>query len=217
MKQKLLELLNAKFLGKGTRKDVLAQLATAFSLQATTEEEAQALVDKLTDEQVTDFQKEYRSEIDSEISKATKTALEKAGKGNGGDPEPKPEEGEDKTDPTDIATIIANAVAKATTPLMEEISAIKSGKTTETRLSQINDILKDAKDETLKNTISKNFGRMSFESDESFAEYLTEIQTDVTTSNQKITNQGLTNHRPGTGGAGSSGKLSESDYDAMVQ
>lgn len=199
MKQKLLELLNAKFLGKGTRKDVLAQLATAFSLQATTEEEAQALVDKLTDEQVTDFQKEYRSEIDSEISKATKTALEKAGKGSGGAPEPKPEEGEGNPEPTDIATIIANAVAKATTPLMEKINAIESGKTTETRLSQINDILKDAKDETLKNTISKNFARMSFENDESFAEYLTEIQTDVTTSNQTITNQGLTNHRPGFG------------------
>lgn len=68
MKQKLLELLTAKYLGKGTRKDTLARLAAAYSLQCTTEEEeAQALVNKLTDEQVTDFEKEYRSEVDSKL------------------------------------------------------------------------------------------------------------------------------------------------------
>ncbi|MBF0597325.1 hypothetical protein [Faecalibacter rhinopitheci] len=67
MKQKLLELLTAKYLGKGTHKDTLARLAAAYSLQCTTEEEAQALVNKLTDEQVTDFEKEYRSEVDSKL------------------------------------------------------------------------------------------------------------------------------------------------------
>jgi len=215
MKQKLLELLNAKFLGKGTRKDTLERLASAYTVQVTTEEEASALVEKITQEQVTNFEKEYRSDVDSEISKATKTALEKAGRDKE-EEEPKPEGGEENPDPKDIATIIANAVAKATNPLMEEITAIKSGKTSETRLSQINDILKDAKDETLKNTISKNFGRMSFENDETFAEYLTEIQADVTTSNQTITNQGLSNHRPGAGGAGNGGKLSETEYEGIV-
>jgi|GEM_PF-847380 len=205
MKQKLLELLTAKFLGKGTtRKDVLARLATAYSLQITTEEEAQALVEKLTDEQVTEFQKELRSEVDSEIAKATKTALENAGKGKGGEgageqgPEPGKGEG-GSSDPADIASIVANAIEKATAPLLQEINSIKAGKTTETRLSQINDILKDVKDETLKNTISKNFPRMSFENDEEFAEYLAEIQTDVTTSNQSFINQGLTNHQPSFG------------------
>ncbi|WP_291076361.1 MULTISPECIES: hypothetical protein [unclassified Empedobacter] len=202
MKQKLLELLNTRFLSKGVRKDVLARLATAYSLQITTEEEAQALVEKLTDEQVTEFQKELRSEVDSEIAKATKTALENAGKSKGGegegDPEPKKEEG-GNSDPADIASIVANAIEKATAPLLQEINSIKAGKTTETRLSQINDILKDVKDETLKNTISKNFPRMSFENDEEFAEYLAEIQTDVTTSNQSFINQGLTNHQPSFG------------------
>ncbi len=202
MKQKLLELLNTRFLGKGVRKDVLARLATAYSLQITTEEEAQALVEKLTDEQVTEFQKELRSEVDSEIAKATKTALENAGKSKGGEGEGDPEPGKDEggnSDPTDIASIVAAAIEKANAPLLQEINSIKAGKTTETRLSQINDILKDVKDETLKNTISKNFPRMSFENDEEFAEYLAEIQTDVTTSNQSFINQGLTNHQPSFG------------------
>ena len=220
MKQKLLELLTAKFLGKGTtRKDTLARLASAFATQCTTEEEAQALIDKVTVEQVTDFEKEHRSEVDSEIAKATKTALENAGKGKGGEGDQNPEPGKGEggsSDPTDIASIVAAAIEKANAPLLQEINSIKAGKTTETRLSQINDILKDVKDETLKNTISKNFPRMSFENDEEFAEYLAEIQTDVTTSNQSFINQGLTNHQPGNGGGAPTGKLTEAEYDNIV-
>ena len=95
MKQKLQELLSEKF--KGTRKDTLARLATAYSLQCTTEEEAQALVEKLQLNQVTEFEKEYRSEVDSEISKAVNTAKNKGKEGEGN-----PSAGEEnKTDPTE--------------------------------------------------------------------------------------------------------------------
>ena len=218
MKQKLLELLNTRFLGKGVRKDVLARLATAYSLQITTEEEAQALVEKLTDEQVTEFQKELRSEVDSEIAKATKTALENAGKGKGGEgegnPEPKKEEG-GSSDPADIASIIAAAIEKANAPLLQEINSIKAGKTTETRLSRMEEVLKDVNPELKAKTL-KDFGRMSFENDESFEEYLTETTTDIQTINQTIVNQGLAGHRPGNGGAGSGDTFTEADYDAMV-
>lgn len=216
MKQKLLELLNTRFLGKGVRKDVLARLATAYSLQITTEEEAQALVEKLTDEQVTEFQKELRSEVDSEIAKATKTALENAGKSKGGegDPEPKKEEG-GNSDPADIASIVANAIEKATAPLLQEINSIKAGKTTETRLSRMEEVLKDVNPELKAKTL-KDFGRMSFENDESFEEYLTETTSDIQTINQTIVNQGLAGHQPGNGEAGKGGKLSDAEYDDMV-
>ncbi|MDH1602358.1 hypothetical protein [Empedobacter sp. GD03739] len=218
MKHKLLELLNARFLGKGVRKDVLARLATAYSLQITTEEEAQALVEKLTDEQVTEFQKELRSEVDSEIAKATKTALENAGKGKGGegagDPEPKKEEG-GSSDPTDIASIVANAIEKATTPLLQEINSIKASKTTETRLSRMEEVLKDVNPELKAKTL-KDFGRMAFENDESFEEYLTETTTDIQTINQTIVNQGLAGHQPGNGGGAPTGKLTEAEYDNIV-
>jgi len=219
MKQKLLELLTAKFLGKGTtRKDTLARLASAFATQCTTEEEAQALIDKVTVEQVTDFEKEHRSEVDSEIAKATKTALENAGKGKGGEgagnPEPKKEEG-GSSDPTDIASIVAAAIEKANAPLLQEIANIKAGKTTETRLSRMEEVLKDVNPELKAKTL-KDFGRMSFENDDSFEEYLTETTTDIQTINQTIVNQGLAGHQPGNGGAGKGGKLSEAEYDDMV-
>lgn len=220
MKHKLLELLNARFLGKGVRKDVLARLATAYSLQITTEEEAQALVEKLTDEQVTEFQKELRSEVDSEIAKATKTALENAGKGKGGEgageqgPEPGKGEG-GSSDPTDIASIIAAAIEKANVPLLQEINSIKAGKTTETRLSRMEEVLKDVNPELKAKTL-KDFGRMSFENDESFEEYLTETTTDIQTINQTIVNQGLAGHQPGNGGGAPTGKLTEAEYDNIV-
>ncbi|MFV0232775.1 hypothetical protein OBK30_06880 [Empedobacter falsenii] len=218
MKQKLLELLNTRFLGKGVRKDVLARLATAYSLQITTEEEAQALVEKLTDEQVTEFQKELRSEVDSEIARATKTALENAGKGKGGEGEGDPEPGKGKggsSDPTDIASIIAAAIEKANAPLLQEINSIKAGKTTETRLSRMEEVLKDVNPELKAKTL-KDFGRMSFENDESFEEYLTETTTDIQTINQTIVNQGLAGHQPGNGGGAPTGKLTEAEYDNIV-
>ncbi|MGV0854776.1 hypothetical protein ACTS9E_04170 [Empedobacter brevis] len=219
MKQKLLELLTAKFLGKGTtRKDVLARLASAFATQCTTEEEAQALIDKVTVEQVTDFEKEHRSEVDSEIAKATKTALENAGKSKGGEgegnPEPKKEEG-GNSDPTDIASIVAAAIEKANAPLLQEINSIKAGKTTETRLSRMEEVLKDVNPELKAKTL-KDFGRMSFENDESFEEYLTETTTDIQTINQTIVNQGLAGHQPGNGGGAPTGKLTEAEYDNIV-
>lgn len=219
MKQKLLELLTAKFLGKGTtRKDTLARLASAFATQCTTEEEVQALIDKITVEQVTDFEKEHRSEVDSEIAKATKTALDNAEKGKGGEgtgnPEPKKEEG-GNSDPTDIASIVAAAIKEANAPLLQEIATIKAGKTTETRLSRMEETLKDVNPELKAKTL-KDFGRMSFETEDSFEEYLTETTTDIQTINQTIVNQGLAGHQPGNGGGAATGKLTEAEYDNIV-
>lgn len=220
MKQKLLELLNTRFLSKGVRKDVLARLATAYSLQITTEEEAQALVEKLTDEQVTEFQKELRSEVDSEIAKATKTALENAGKSKGGEgagegsPEPGKGEGGNGGEESDIAKALKQ-IAETQKTLADEINSIKAGKTTETRLSRMEEVLKDVNPELKAKTL-KDFGRMSFENDESFEEYLTETTTDIQTINQTIVNQGLAGHQPGNGGGAPTGKLTEAEYDNIV-
>lgn len=218
MKQKLLELLTAKFLGKGTsRKDTLARLAGALHIQCATEEEVTALVEKITQEQVTDFEKEYRSEVDSEISKATKTALDNAaGKGEEGGGTPEPETGKGGTqNPNDLATIVAEAIAKANAPLLAEINSIKSGKTTETRLAQLEEVLKDSSPE-IKAKALKDFGRMTFVNDDSFSEYLTETTTDIQTINQTIVNQGLAGHQPGNGGGTATGKLTETEYDNIV-
>ena len=67
----LLELLKAKF--SGVRQDVLAQLASSLMLVATTEDEQNAMVEKLDKAQVEAFGKDYRKTVDAEVSNGTKT------------------------------------------------------------------------------------------------------------------------------------------------
>lgn len=69
--EEILALLQTKF--AGARKDGLEQLAGAIALQCTTKEEAQAIIDKLSDEKVKGFITDWRKKTDAEISKATAT------------------------------------------------------------------------------------------------------------------------------------------------
>lgn len=69
--EEILALLQTKFVG--ARKDGLEQLAGAIALQCTTKDEAQAIIDKLSDEKVKGFITDWRKKTDAEISKATAT------------------------------------------------------------------------------------------------------------------------------------------------
>ena len=70
-KEKILALLVAKF--PGVRKDALTVLARTIALQCADEKDAENIVNKITDAQVTDFTKEYRKDVDTEVTNATKT------------------------------------------------------------------------------------------------------------------------------------------------
>ena len=136
MKEKILALLIAKF--SGVRKDVLTHMARAFALQVATEDEAKALVEKITDAQVNEFVKEVRADVDKEVSESNKTfeanlkkkfnfvakQTEPGGKG-GKDDEP---------DPNDISAVIKAAVAEAVKPFQEELSGYKADNIAKARL-----------------------------------------------------------------------------------
>ena len=103
MKQTILALLIAKF--SGVRKDVLEVLAGVLALQATNEDEAKGIVEKLTDAQVTDFGKDYRSGVDKEVNESNKTFesnLRKKYDFKEKETEPGGNHS-DKTDPNDVA------------------------------------------------------------------------------------------------------------------
>ena len=70
MKETILALLIAKF--SGVRKDGLTALARSLALQCATEDDAKALVDKITDAQVNEFVKDYRADVDKEVSNSKK-------------------------------------------------------------------------------------------------------------------------------------------------
>jgi hypothetical protein len=191
MKEKILALLIAKF--AGVRKDGLARLAQALSLQAADETEAGALVDKLTPEKVNEFVTDYRKDVDKEVSDSNKTyegTLKKKfdfveKKEPGKDPDP--------NDPKDLATLVANAVKAAVAPLQQELLGFKGEKTIETRLQQLQTKFKEKNlPESFTSQKLKDFKRMNFETEEAFTEYLTEVETDITAFNQELADKGLT-------------------------
>ena len=67
----ILALLAAKF--PGVRKDGLNMLARLMALQTETEDEAKAAVERLTRDGVDAFVRDFRSDVDKEVSDGTRT------------------------------------------------------------------------------------------------------------------------------------------------
>lgn len=211
MKEKILALLVAKF--AGVRKDGLARLAQALSLQVENETEAGALVERLTPEKVDTFVKDYRTDVDKEVSESNKTYettlkkkydfLEKKGAEPGKDPNP--------SDPNDIATVVANAVKAAVEPLQQKISAIEVEKTTQTRLQQLEAKFKNVPDSYKTQRIADAKLFVNNMDEAAFAEYLSRTEADVTAFNQELANKGLLDQsKPLFGGK------NQSEEDAFV-
>jgi uncharacterized protein YdaT len=192
MKEKILALLTAKF--SGMRKDGLAQLAGVLSLQATTDDEATELVEKITQEKADSFIKDFRKDVDKEVSEANKTFegtlkkkydfVEKK------DPDPSKGQDPSKTDPADIASIIAAEIAKAVSPLQQKLAGFESEGVKKSRLQMIESKLNGVPD-SFKAQKLKDFSRMNFDSEETFNEYLTEVETDITALTQELADKGL--------------------------
>lgn len=194
MKEKLFALLVAKF--AGVRKDGLTQLARALSLQAANDEEAEVLVSKLTKDQVDTFIKEFRADVDKEVTEGNKTfeanlkkkyeLVEKKGE------DPAPDDSKSKGGSSDdIQSLIKNAISEAVKPFQEKLSALEMSAVAKSRQQQLEEKLSNCKDDVFKTKVLKDFSRMKFDSDEEFIEYLSETESDVTTVNQNLANAGL--------------------------
>lgn len=189
MKKTILALLVAKF--QGVRKDALGVLASVLALQATNEDEAKALVEKVTDAQVTEFAKDYRADVDKEVSESNKT-FETNLRKKYDFKEKQNEPGIPPTEnPNDIAAIVKEAVAAAVKPFEEKLSGYESKSIAETRLAALNEKLKGCRDETFKAQTLKDFARMSFATDDDFTQYLNDKAADIETANQNVANAAL--------------------------
>lgn len=193
MKEKILALLLAAF--AGVRKDGLNQLANALSLQVKTEEEANEVVGKLTADQVTAFVNDWRKEADAEITKANRTYEDGLKKKydfvekqpEGGNPTPPPAS---NLDAEAIQKIVTNAVQAATSPLLEKVAILEGKETTANRLELVTQVLADVP-ESYKAKVLKDFGRMKFDNEDSFNEYLNDTKTDVANFGQELADKGL--------------------------
>ena len=189
MKKTILALLVAKF--QGARKDGLNVLAGILALQASTEDEAKALVEKITDAQVNEFIKDYRKDVDKEVSESNKTFETNLRKKYdfkeketepGGDPNKNPE---------NLAEIVKAAVAAAVKPFEEKLSGYETKNIADSRLAKLNEKLNDCKDETFKAQTLKDFARMTFANDDDFTQYLNDKSADIETANQNVANAAL--------------------------
>lgn len=189
------KLLLEKF--AGARKDALGQLASVIALQSDTEEEVQAAVEKLTDEKVNAFTKEYRSGVDREVTAARKKIMDglTSQKSARSETETPKAEGDTNTDNTDITALIAKAIAEATQPLREQVETLSRANVGKNRLERLNEALKDCKDATLRTSTLRNYNRMAFEGDDAFDTFLEETKSDVQQANQNLADASLSNFK----------------------
>ena len=194
----ILALLVAKF--PGVRKDGLNMLARLMALQTETEDEAKAAVERLTRDGVDAFVRDFRSDVDKEVSDGTRTfeenlrrkfdLVEKQSEPRAdevkpkADPMPKKREGADAE--TDLQAVVANAVANAVKPLKEQLERYERGNVNQSRLQALTDRLNACKDESFRAKALKDFGRMTFDTEEAFNEYLTDTETDVADANKRM-------------------------------
>ena len=193
MKETILALLIAQF--SGVRKDGLNQLARTMALQVTTEDEAKALCSKLTKAQVDEFVKDYRAEVDKEVSDGNKTFESNLKKKfdlvERKNPEPGGGDDKNKGGGDDIASKLDALLDAKLKPLQEKLSKYEQDDIAKSRLQSLTDKLSSCKDENFKAQALKDFGRMNFNSDEEFNEYLTEKETAITAANQNMANAAL--------------------------
>lgn len=188
--QEIIALLTTKF--SGVRKDGLTQLARVISLQCATIEEATAIVDKLTDAQVSGFIKDYRAEVDKEVSDGVKTSEANLRKKY----DFKEKTAQTVTEPgggglENIGDIVKAAVAEAVKPYADRIASMEADNVNKSRLQRLNDALASCKDETFKAQTLKDFNRMAFKDDASFDEYLTDKTADIATANQSFADNNM--------------------------
>ena len=187
-KEQIIALLKQKF--SGMRPDTLEHLAGAILLNADNETEVTAMVSKFTEQKLKDYEKDFRSKVDSEVTKAVQTNKENIEK------EFDLIKKETKKDePLKIegltAESIKSIVLEAVKPLNDEIATLKGSQILKSRQSQLDNLLKDCKDDNYKKTITETFNYMNGINDEDFGKWTATVIEGVKSANQNMANESL--------------------------
>lgn len=213
--EEIIALLKQKF--TGVRQDGLTALARSLMIQHATIDDVKSAIEKITDAQVANFVKDFRADIDREVTNSNRAYEEglrkkyefvekKNTEPGGGDPNPNPSQ-------PDIAKIVEAAVAKAVEPFASKVQGFEQKNIAETRLSQLKEKLAECKDETFKAQALKDFARMTFADDAAFAEYLNEKATDIAAANQSFADNQM---RMSGGGSPSFGSRNNEGVSSAV-
>ena len=239
----LLELLKAKF--SGVRQDVLAQLASSLMLVATTEDEQNAMVEKLDKAQVEAFGKEYRKTVDTEVSNGTKTFeknlrekynLVEKNKEPKPEPTPTPQpEPEPTPQPQPQPTPQPQpqpqpapkqkngeeeklkAMQQKINELEGVITGMKQEGITKSRSAKYNEIIGGCKDENLKSIYARQFSLLESLDDDAFNSQIETLKGEVEKSNQLYVERSLPTNTFTKKQLADTDKETKAATDAMVK
>lgn len=203
-KAKVKERLKAKFPGVNLSQKRIDAIADKLKLPEDADDDAiDERLDELND--VFTFADMARNDDRARTEEAERKKKEQQDnptpKPSNDDPKPAPKTDSDQPD---IAKIVAAAIA----PLMQEVASLKAGKVGDTRKAQLEAKLNglEGVNPKFKTTVLKNYGRMSFENDEAFETFLSEVEDDAKEYVQEEANDGLEGIKAPVKGKGDTSK-----------
>lgn len=106
----------------------------------------------------------------------------------------------------------------------KKFADLEGTRTTETRKGKLEKLIKDSgltDKDVFGKQILKGFARMSFENDDDFDEYFSEIEESVKSYNQELADKGLGGTPPGAGNGGKGGaelpELTDAEIDSIIE
>lgn len=174
MNKIILEALTAKF--EGVNAEILTRVADKLATKATTEEEAKALAEGVSFQDLLDRYADYR--VQQASSKQ---------------PKPAPQEPKQPNEPSDILPEWAKE-------LKAELESYKAQEANAKRLGKLKDILKELP-ESLRGRYERDFSRLTFKDDEDFTQWVEELTPDVSSILEDYKKMGgsVTNPKGGGG------------------
>ena len=186
MNKIILEALTAKF--EGVNAEILTRVADKLATKATTEEEAKALAEGVSFQDLLDRYADYR--VQQASSKQPKPAPQEP-KPN--DPKPAPQEPKPNNEPSDVLPEWAKE-------LKAELESYKAQEANAKRLGKLKDILKELP-ESLRGRYERDFSRLTFKDEEDFTQWVEELTPDVSSILEDYKKMGgsVTNPKGGGG------------------
>ncbi|MBD2753792.1 hypothetical protein [Spirosoma validum] len=181
-KAQILAALKLKYKDKGFSEKFLEALASSLEAGITEEGQIAGAVDGL-EGMVSSFQGEANRMVTSAVAKAKNPTP---------DPAPAPTPAPVPTTPPSDAPDWAKGLLTTVQTLATELSTIKAGNTVTTRKQAVEAALKDVS-EPVRNSILKDFDRLTFKDDDDFNTWVTEKKTDVGVLEQSVADTSLAN------------------------
>lgn len=183
MNKIILEALTTKF--EGVNAEILTRVADKLATKATNEEEAKALAEGVSFQDLLDRYADYR--VQQASSKQPKPAPQEP------KPAPAPQEPKQPNEPSDVLPEWAKE-------LKTELESYKAQEANAKRLGKLKDILKELP-ESLRGRYERDFSRLTFKDDEDFTQWVEELTPDVSSILEDYKKMGgsVTNPKGGGG------------------